>query len=411
MSSAARMIDDLEALKRFGPREGGGLLRPAYSDIDQQAHDWLLGRMREAGLQAGYDGAGNLIGRLPANAPDALPGALVIGSHIDTVPGGGWLDGSYGVLAGLEVARQLQQSNLPRRHALEVIAFRDEEGRFGPFTGSRAMAGTLDLAKLPGLRDQAGAMLAPLLPGLGLSAESFAAAARQPGEIAAYLELHIEQGPLLEAEGQRIGVVSAIVGQARFSIQFKGQPDHAGTTPMHLRRDAFAASAEFAARFRGMILEQGGGVAVGTIGIVRVEPNAGNVVPADVRLGLEIRDVDGPRLTRLAEQVERLAQQAVAGSGVTQSVRGIHRTEPAPMAPDFQQAIAAAAAAHGLGARVMPSGAGHDAQNFARLVPTGMIFVPSIGGRSHCPEEDTARADLDAGLTVLYDVAARYLRG
>lgn len=409
MAVIDRMIADLEALRAFGPREGGGWYRPAYSEVDRQAHDWLAGRMREAGLNVRFDGAGNLIGRLESTS-GATQGALVIGSHIDTVPGGGWLDGSYGVLAGLEVARQLKETGAVRAHPLEVIAFRDEEGRFGPFTGSRAMAGSLDVDRLPAMRDASGVLLESLLPGLGLSAGSFAAAKRAGGEIGAYLELHIEQGPVLEAKARQIGVVNAIFGQARFSLQFRGRPDHAGTTPMSMRRDAFAAAAEFAVAWRARMISEGGGVAVATIGIMRVEPNAGNVVPAEVRMGAEIRDVDGARLDRLAALTEEFATAAAKAGGVEVSVRRIHRTQPALMHPDFQAAVAAAADRHCYPAMTLPSGAGHDAQNFAGLVPTGMIFVPSINGRSHCPEEATDRADLEAGFAVLLDVAAAHLR-
>ena len=405
MDVAPRLFDDLEALAAFGRRAEGGWHRPAYSPVDCAAHDWLRGRMDDAGLATRFDGAGNLIGRLGADGADGDDaGCLVIGSHIDTVPGGGWLDGSYGVLAGLEVARRLSARG-DRRRALEIIAFRDEEGRFGPFTGSRAMAGTLDVARLETARDAAGTMAAAELAACGLAPAGFAAARRAPGEIAAYLELHIEQGPVLEAEGCRIGVVSAIVGQARFALRFDGRADHAGTTPMALRRDAFAAAASFAVAFRRMVLEEGGGVAVGTIGIVKVSPNAGNVVPAEVRLGGEIRDIDGARLSALSARVGELAGSASRETGAAMSLRFVHRTEPAPMAPALQGAIAASATARGLALRVLPSGAGHDAQNFAPLVPAGMIFVPSIGGRSHFPEEDTAREDLVAGLGVLQDVA------
>jgi hydantoinase/carbamoylase family amidase len=411
MADAQRLFADLEALAAFGRRAEGGWQRPAYSEIDRAAHDWLRGRMDEAGLATRFDGGGNLIGRLEADAGagTGVGGALVIGSHIDTVPGGGWLDGAYGVLAGLEVARRLSARG-GRCRALEIVAFRDEEGRFGAFTGSRAMAGTLDLARLETARDAAGVSALAEFAACGLSPASFAAARRAPGEIAAYLELHIEQGPVLEAERGVIGVVTAIVGQARFSLRFDGRPDHAGTTPMGLRRDAFAAAAAFASAFRRMVLEEGGGVAVGTIGIVKVAPNAGNVVPAEVRLGGEIRDIDGARLARLTARIEGLAATAAAETGATASTRIVHRTEPAPMAPSFRDAIAAAAGARGLAYRELPSGAGHDAQNFAALVPTGMIFVPSIGGRSHCPEEDTARDELVAGLEVLDEVASGFAR-
>lgn len=410
MTGIDRLVADLHALSGFGRSGAGGWARPAYSQVDQDAHLWLAKRMGEAGLATRFDGAGNLVGRLDAQTVQTGSGALVIGSHIDTVPSGGWLDGAYGVLAGLEVARQLQECGAVRNRPLEVIAFRDEEGRFGPFTGSRAMTGKLDLGRLPAMRDADGVYLAPLLPDLCLSVESFAGAALSPGCVSAYLELHIEQGPVLEALGKRIGVVSAVVGQVRFSLQFQGRPDHAGTTPMNLRHDAFAAAADFATSWRKMILSEGAGVAVGTIGIVRVEPNAGNVVPSKVGLGAELRDVDGIRLDRLAELTNELAKRSAQELGVDVSLRVIHRTKPVSMDRNFQTAVMGSANRHEYASITLPSGAGHDAQNFADLVPTGMIFVPSIGGRSHCPEEATDVADLEAGLNTLFDVAADCLQ-
>ena len=404
-----RLVADLQALCEFGRNETGGWTRPAYSQVDEDAHMWLASRMEQAGLATRFDGAGNLIGRLEAQPGGTQTGALVIGSHIDTVPRGGWLDGALGVLAGLEVARRLQESHAARTRPLEVIAFRDEEGRFGPFTGSRAMTGKLDLTRLSAMRDVDGLHLSQALQDRSLSAATFASAAIPVGAISAYLELHIEQGPVLEATGRRIGVVSAIVGQARFSLQFQGRPDHAGTTPMNLRRDAFAAAADFACLWRKMVVAEGKGVAVGTVGIVRVEPNAGNVVPSKVTLGVELRDIDELRLNRLTELTGDLARDSAQDLGVEVSLRVTHRTQPALMDGPFQAAIVDGAVRRDYPSMTLPSGAGHDAQNFADLVPTGMIFVPSIGGRSHCPQEATDVADLEAGLNVLLDVATGYL--
>ena len=404
-----RLTADLHALCEFGRNEAGGWTRPAYSQVDQDAHLWLASRMEQAGLATRFDGAGNLIGRLEAQPGGTQDGALVIGSHIDTVPRGGWLDGALGVLAGLEVARRLLESRAKRTRPFEVIAFRDEEGRFGPFTGSRAMTGKLDLTLLPTMRDVDGLYLSQALTGSSLSTTTFATAAIPVGAISAYLELHIEQGPVLEAAGKRIGVVSAIVGQARFSLQFQGRPDHAGTTPMNLRRDAFAAAADFASHWRKMIMVEGKGVAVGTVGVVRVEPNAGNVVPSKVTLGAELRDIDDLRLNRLTELTGDLARHSAQDLGVEVSLRVTHRTQPALMNGSFQAAILGCAIRRAYASMTLASGAGHDAQNFADLVPAAMIFVPSIGGRSHCPEEATDAADLDAGLNILLDVAAGYL--
>lgn len=409
MAVINRLVADLQTLCGYGRNEAGGWTRPAYSQVDQDAHLWLAGRMEEAGLTTRFDGAGNLIGRLEAQAGGTKDGALVVGSHIDTVPSGGWLDGALGVLAGLEVARCLQESRAVRNRPFEVVAFRDEEGRFGPFTGSRAMTGKLDLSRLHALRDVGGLHLLQVLQDRSLPTTTFVEAAVSTGAISAYMELHIEQGHVLEAMGKRIGVVNAIVGQARFSLQFLGRADHAGTTPMNLRRDAFAAAADFATCWRKMIEVEGKGVAVGTVGIVRVEPNAGNVVPSKVTLGAELRDIDDNRLTHLAELTSDLANHSAKDLGVEVSLRMTHRTQPALMNGLLQTAIENFAIRHGYASMSLSSGAGHDAQNFSDLVPTGMIFVPSIGGRSHCPEEATNVSDLEAGLEVLLDVCNAYL--
>ena len=400
---------DLEALAKIGRDPSGGNTRLAYSAADLEARRWLIGRLEANGLRARLDAAGNVIGRLEANVADADRRAVMVGSHLDTVPNGGPLDGALGVLAGIEVARRLLADGAPRRRAYEVVAFCDEEGRFSPYVGSRAMTGSLDYARVPRMRDVKGTMLTEALHAAGLDAERLPDAARPADDVAAYLELHIEQGPVLERQDRNIGVVTGIVGQVRLSIKFHGRPDHAGTTPMDCRRDAFAAAAAYATDLRRQVLEQGGGIAVMTVGIVEVQPGAGNVVPALARLGLEIRDLDQDRLSRLAALAESAALASGVAHDVTVEARRIYETTPAPLHAHLQRLIDATAAALGLSRLALPSGAGHDAQVLAPYVPSAMIFIPSKGGRSHCPEEETDWADIDNGVDVLYGTVAALL--
>lgn len=400
---------DLEALAKIGRDPNGGNTRLAYSAADLEARRWFVERLEATGLRARMDAAGNVIGRLEASIAGAERRAVMVGSHLDTVPNGGPLDGALGVLAGVEVARRLLASGAPRRCAYEVIAFSDEEGRFSPYVGSRAMTGTLDYARVPRMRDATGMLLVEAMHGAGLSVDRLRDAARPAEEVAAYLELHIEQGPVLERQGIDIGVVTGIVGQVRFSIKFHGRPDHAGTTPMDCRRDAFAAAAAYATELRRLVIEQGGGTAVMTVGIVEVLPGAGNVVPALAQLGLEIRDLDHGRLARLAALAENEALASGARHDVTAEVRRIYETAPTPLHEQLRDVIDATAATLGLSRLALHSGAGHDAQIMAPYVPSGMIFIPSKGGRSHCPEEETDWGDVDHGVDVLYGAVATLL--
>ncbi|SFT59548.1 Zn-dependent hydrolase [Mesorhizobium sp. YR577] len=388
MNEAAALRADFEALAEIGRHPEGGWARPAYSPADCAAHDWFLNRARAAGLAARYDAFGNAVARLEWNAAKGARAAIVLGSHLDTVVKGGAFDGALGVLVGLEVARRLAASGgvgCP----VEVIAFRDEEGRFGPFTGSRAFAGTLPLETLDKLRAADGVSLVDAMRAAGFDPAAATQAARDMNGIAAYLELHIEQGPVLEQAELPLGIVSAIAGQERLSLRFIGQTDHAGTTPMDLRRDAFAATARFADRFRSLVLEDQSGTLRGTIGIVNLTPNQGNVVPGEVRLGLEIRDIDEAAVERTARATEMLAAEVAGEFGVDLKSRSVYREAPVPMDGRLRAALATSAQEVGAAPMLLPSGANHDAGVMGRLVPSAMLFVPSRGGRSHCPEEHT----------------------
>lgn len=408
MSTPALRIDlgrlraDIEALARIGHDPEGGISRPAWSPAHEEARAWLVERLRAAGLAPRVDPAGDVFGRLGDGEP-----VVLTGSHIDTVPRGGPLDGALGVLAGLECLRTIAAAGLRLGRALEVAAFTDEEGRFYGFFGSRAMTGSFDLALAARLADPTGLPLAEAMRRAGFDLARAAEARRDPRTIAAYVELHIEQGPWLEAEGVPIGVVEGIVGIRRRRLTFVGQPDHAGTTPMDRRRDAFFTAAEYATKSRDLVVKGGGGRAVTTIGVVQVSPGVPNIVPARTALLQEIRDPEPPVLERLAKRTLALARRVAKRRGLGLEVEELMRAEPIRMSPRVQAAIEAVATSLGLAVKRMPSGAGHDAQILAAVTEAGMIFVPSQGGRSHRPDEWSDWEAIERGANVLLGTLLR----
>ena len=402
--NGARLRADLDALGRIGRDGEGALDRPVFSPAYEEARAWLKVQMAAAGLTATDDGAGNCFGRLGPAGP-----CVMAGSHIDTVPDGGPLDGAYGVLAALECARVMAAAGIEAPRAFEVAAFADEEGRYVNFMGSLALAGRLDGGALAAAGDGAGRPLAEIMAAAGFDMARAEEAVRAPGEIAAYVELHIEQGPVLEAMDVPIGVVEAIVAGDRADFRFAGEPDHAGTTPMDLRKDAFMAAASFAVAARARVLAEGDGSTRLTYGIIEAKPQVTNIVPYRVRLRQEIRDVRDDRLDRLVAGTRALAETAAAEHGVGVEFTPLARTSAAAMAPRIRRTIAEAAEALGLGHHAMPSGAGHDAQIVAAVAEAGMIFVPSEGGRSHRRDERTAWPLLEQGANVLLGTVLRLL--
>jgi N-carbamoyl-L-amino-acid hydrolase len=401
----ARLRTDIEALAGIGRDPEGGISRPAWSPAHEEARAWLVERLRAAGLSPRVDAAGNVLGRLDAGPPDAP--VVLTGSHVDTVPRGGPLDGALGVLAALECLRAIAASGLPLARPLELAAFTDEEGRFYGFFGSRAMTGALDPALAARLADPAGLSLREAMGRAGFDLDRAGEARRDPWSIAAYVELHIEQGPWLEAEGVPIGVVEGIVGIQRRRLTFVGQPDHAGTTPMDRRRDAFFTAAEYATKRQEAVVKGGGGRSVTTIGVVDVRPGVPNIVPSRAALLQEIRDPEPAVLARLARRTLGLARRVATRRGLAVEIEELLRADPIRMSPRVQAAIEAAASGLGLAVRRMPSGAGHDAQILATVTDAGMLFVPSQGGRSHRPDEWSDWEAIERGANVLLGTLTR----
>jgi N-carbamoyl-L-amino-acid hydrolase len=397
-----RLRGDIEALATIGRDPTGGISRPAWSPAHEEARAWLLGRLREAGLDARVDPAGNVFGRLGEGTP-----VVMTGSHIDTVPRGGPLDGALGVLAGLECLRTVAASGRRLARPLEVAAFTDEEGRFYGFFGSRALTGSLDRTLAERLADPTGLRLPEAMRRAGFDLATAPTARRDPREIAAYVELHIEQGPWLETADVPIGVVEGIVGIRRFRLTFVGQPDHAGTTPMDRRKDAFLTAAEYATKSRELVVRSGEGRAVTTIGVVEVRPGVPNIVPERATLLQELRDSDPALLERLASRTLQAARRVARLRGLVLEVEHLMRADPVRMSPRIQATIEMTAKELGLGTRRMPSGAGHDAQVLAAVTDAGMIFVPSQGGRSHRPDEWTDWPALERGANTLLGTLLR----
>lgn len=384
-----RFLRDLHALREFGASGvGKGVVRPAYSDADIAARKWLAGRMEEAGLRVHFDPVGNLFGL--ADGP-----SILLGSHSDSQPEGGWLDGALGVIAGLEVARAAQEAC---GSSISVVSFQDEEGRFGVTTGSAIWSGQIDLQTADALEDDKGNSFAEARSQMAELAGDFV----DPAQFEGYVELHIEQGPALDSSGEQIGVVSDIVGIRDMRITFNGQQNHAGTTPMHLRQDAFQAlsafNAEIADRFANVVTPS----TVWTIGHVALHPNASSIVPGRAVFSMQWRDSDPQRLARMEEIIRATAAEIADQMGLSVDFGTLLGLEPEAMDPTLQAALEAGAEAVSPGKwRIMPSGALHDATNVARLMPVAMLFVPSINGISHAFSEDTNEADLVAGLEVL----------
>ncbi len=387
MIDAARFLADLHQLRSFGAVRTG-VIRPAFSAPDIAARDWLAGRMAEAGLVPRFDAMGNLFGL--AEGP-----SLLLGSHSDTQPTGGWLDGALGVIAALEVARAAREAGGP---AISVVSFQDEEGRFGGTTGSAVWSGGLALSDADMAVDTDGMTLAEARRVLGDRVEPDVDPARFTG----FIELHIEQGPALDVAGEQIGVVTDIVGYREMTITLTGQQNHAGTTPMALRRDAFQGLSRFAVRLEDRMRNVVTPQSVWTIGHVAVAPNAASIVPGQVRFSMQWRDGDKDRLARMRCVIEAALADIADEMGLGLEIGPLMMLEPVAMDRALRRRLEVAADVVAKGRwRRMPSGALHDATNVARLMPVAMLFVPSIGGISHAFEEDTAEADLVAGLRVL----------
>lgn len=390
----ARLNANIQALARFGANPQGGVSRVAYSDADRDGREYVVGLMRAAGLDPTIDFAGNIVGRRAGTVSGLKP--IVFGSHVDSVPEGGNYDGPVGSLAAIEVAQSFAEQGVRTRHPLEVAIWANEEGGL---YGSRAVSGQLTAPELHN-RAWSGKSIADGIRFLGGNPDRLPEVRRSRGDIAAYLELHIEQGGTLEADGVNIGIVEGIVGIRQWEVTITGFSNHAGTTPMDRRQDAMLSAARFVEMVNRAVRAEPGRH-VGTVGRIQAFPGAPNVIPGRVVCSLELRDLDDVKVARLYRTIETEAAKIGAMNGTTFAYRSLHENVAAPSDPAIRARIAEAARRMKLSARPMPSGAGHDAQAMAQLGPMGMIFIPSIGGISHSPKELSTPDDIVRGAEML----------
>lgn len=388
-----RLLANLRALGAIG-RTDAGAQRVAYTDADRAARAFAADLMRAARLDVETDAAGNLIGRR-AGIEAGLP-PIVFGSHIDSVPNGGDYDGPVGSLSAIEAAHALAEHDVRTRHPLEVVIFQNEEGGL---IGSLALVGGLTAARLDAV-SQSGKTIREGIAFLGGDPDRLASVRRAPGSIAAYVELHIEQGGVLDGAGVQIGVVEGIVGIGWWDVTVEGAANHAGTTPMDRRHDALLSAAQFIQEVNRIVTSVPGRQ-VGTVGRIEARPGAPNVIPGLVRLSLELRDLDATKIATLYQRIETAAHAISRVDGTTFTFRRLSENVPALSDPAVRDAIRRAAHDLGLSTQDLPSGAGHDAQDMAHLGPMGMIFIPSVGGVSHSPRELSRPDDIVHGANVL----------
>jgi N-carbamoyl-L-amino-acid hydrolase len=396
-----RVVADLRRLAEFG-RYKTGVHRPTYSPTDVESRHWLADKFREAELDTVIDGIGNVIGR-----NRSAQRRLLVGSHSETQPYGGWLDGALGVIYGLELARALVDNPAC---GIDVAAWADEEGHYGNFLGSRSFTGALSEDEIDRTRGRDNGM--PLRE--ALERAGFAGRARElvePSRYVGYLEAHIEQGDTLDMSGLRIGVVETIVGIWNYRVMLLGEQNHAGTTRMVRRRDAGVAMVRLATRIHDRFPEIAGPRTVWTIGRMQLEPNAPSVVPGRAEMQVQFRDADIDRLATFEKALHELVREADRAGPCACEIETIARTEPRPMDPGFQDQIEATAEQHAPGRHMrLPSAAGHDAAVLSYRMPSAMMFIPSLRGISHHWSEDTKEEDIVLGAQVFADAAERILR-
>ena len=389
-----RLLETMEVLSGFGRTPEGGVHRVAFGDADLEARVYVQELLEAAEFSTHVDPAGNLVGRVPGT--DATLPPIMTGSHVDSVPQGGRFDGNVGVMAAVEVARSLHQAGHRLRHPLEVVVFANEEGGK---TGSRAMSGEVTPEEWD-LPTASGYSIGDGTRRIGGDPDRLAEVEREPGSIQAFVELHIEQGAFLHGEDIDIGVVQGIVGIRRWNVTVDGFANHAGTTPMEDRHDALVAAARFVDEVHRTARETPGRQ-VATVGRIEAAPGAPNVIPGRATLSLEIRDLEMETIQHLLDRLRERARIIGGETGTTFAFEPFYLSGAAPTAPAIRDDVEAAARELGLSTLRMPSGAGHDAQSIALLAPIGMIFIPSVGGISHSPQEYSEPQDIVAGADVL----------
>lgn len=395
-ASVERIQRDIERIARFSS-SGRGTGRLTFTPEYWSAVDYVADQLAEVGYERRTTIHGNSRFRMPGAGWD-LP-AVTVGSHLDAVSDGGRFDGVAGVVAGVEIARLLAESGHRLARPYEVTVFAEEEGaRFGcVLGGSRAMTGRLTLEDLAAAKDAHGVSYLEALGSRGQEAASSTRAVLGPGDIAAYFELHIEQSLVLESANVPIGIVQAITGIRQYRVVYTGTSNHAGATPMHLRADSLAAAAEAILAVEHQSATLTTGAPRGTVGMIANGPNVANVIPGRTEFSIDLRDIDADVLARISDSVVARMQQIAEERKVLADIRMTAESNPVALSPRLRRALVEVAGRRGIEYLEMPSGAAHDAQEIARIADAAMVFVPSVGGRSHCPEEYTPYESIAQG--------------
>lgn len=401
---------DLNAIGRIGIGDRGGVTRLVFSIKELRSRQVLIHLMRQAGLKIHIDAIGNIFGRFEGNDPRAP--AVLAGSHLDTVIHGGKYDGPVGVIGALEAIRTIREHKISVHSSLEVVCFVGEESsRFGFSTlGSSLAAGEVHPTDLANAVDPQGTKLESVLGSLGISRHNLKSLKRDPKSLKAYLELHIEQGPILEAKGKRIGLVTSIAAPSRFKVIFKGRADHSGTTPMEMRKDALVAAAlfiEYVERICRQYSAMEKGRVVGTVGALKIEPGVINAVPGKTELSVDIRSTSAQSKDRVARLVKAQARAIARQRRISVDILTLREEDPVPLDKRLLRVTRDLCDAKAVDYEIMPSGAGHDAMQMAKITPAGMIFVPSKRGISHNPLEWTDPADIALGAQLLMETMIR----
>ena len=405
-----RLMRDLNAIGRIGIGDHGSVTRLVFSIKELRSRQVLIHLMRQAGLKIQVDAIGNIFGRLDGADPKAP--ALLAGSHLDTVIHGGKYDGPVGVIGALEAVRTIRENKIPLRAPLEVVCFIGEESsRFGFSTlGSSLVAGEVQPKDLTNAVDAQGTKLADVLSSLGISPRNLFRLARDPKSMKAYLELHIEQGPILEAKAKRIGLVTSIAAPSRFKVIFAGRADHSGTTPMEMRKDALVAAAqliEYVEKICRKFSSMEKGRVVGTVGAMKIEPGVINAVPGRAELSIDIRSTSAPAKDKVARLVKQRGAAIARDRGIAIEVLNIRAEDPVPLDKRLLRVTRQLCDEKAIDYEIMPSGAGHDAMQMAKITPAGMIFIPSRRGISHNPLEWTDPDDIALGAQLLMETMIR----
>lgn len=399
-----RIEKDLFDLKQFGFNEvDKGIYRQGLTKADMDSRKWLMERFEDAGLKARMDGAGNVFGRLgPKDKP-----AVGVGSHTDSVPCGGMFDGTLGVIAGLEAVRVIQENKLELSHPIEVISTSEEEGRFGGMFGVQAMVGELTPDWIESAESTDGQKLSDALKECGFSTAGVLRSKLKPGYLRNFLELHIEQGPVLDAKNIPIGIVEGISGVFKWLVKLKGKADHAGTAPMNMRSDAFMGLADFGHEIYRIIDEDGTDKSRLTIGKVELKPGYAHTIPGEVDFTLVGRDLDEEVMRNIAESCRKVLSAIARKHNLMFEYEERSWLSPHDCDKDVISAFEETVQELNLEYQIMPSGAGHDVQFFSKITPSGLIFVPSVGGVSHAPDEWTQWEDVEQGTNVLLNTLVK----